>query len=319
MQLDKLDTKILATLERDSSISITSLAKIVKRSKETVHYRLERLKEQDILRSCTAVVDIAKLGYLTFRIYIRWQNMTLSIKEQFYKEIGENKNVWTTTELHGKWDFAFFLGIKRDEYITKFHNTWNALLAKYKPYIAEHKIAIYAPIHNYNKRFFTDEKTIISRITGEDAVIEHDEIDEQIILAYAPDVRQSLSAVARTVGTSIETVRRRIHDLEEKKVIVGYKIDINLAKLGFQGYRVDFALNTTQKNMEIYEYLKQHKYFYQINKSIGGADIETEVVVRDLAHLLELLEEIMRVFRGVIKSYEYMGYSDFPKLSIVPD
>lgn len=319
MSLDALDTKILFALEYDSSVSLTTLAKEVRRSKETVHYRLERLKERGILRSCTAIVDMAKLGYLTFRIYIKWQNVTLAIKEQFYREVGKNLNVWTTTILHGKWDFAVFLGIKRDEYITKFHNIWNELLATYKPYIAEHKIAIYAPIHNYNKRFFCNETQIVSRVTGEGAVVEHDEIDEAVLLTYARDVRQSLSVIARATGVSVETVRRRIRDLERKQVIVGYKIDMDLAKLGFQGYRVDFSLNTTTRNAEIYEYLKEHKYFYQINKSIGGSDIETEVVVRDLTHLLELLEEIMTRFKGAIKSYEYFGYSEFPKLSIVSD
>ncbi|MFA5797442.1 MAG: Lrp/AsnC family transcriptional regulator [Candidatus Woesearchaeota archaeon] len=319
MLLDVLDKKILFELEKDSSIPISILAKKVKRSKEAVTYRIHRLQENTILRSCTAIVDMAKLGYLTFRIYIRWQNMTQELKKQFYKEIGENTNVWTTTELHGKWDFAIFLGIKRDEYIEKFHNIWSELMKNYKPMIAETKIAIYAPIYNFNKRFFIDEKSIITRVYGEGGVVDFDEIDEKIVHAYASDVRQTLGEIATQVDTSIETVRRRIQELEKKKVIVGYKIDLNLARMGFQGYRVDFTLNNTTRNTELFECLKQHKYFYQINKSIGGADFECEIVVKDLPHLLEILEEIMNRFNGVVKSYEYMGYTEFPKLSMVPD
>jgi|GEM_PF-987277 len=319
MLLDKVDKKILSELEMDSSSPISSLAKKIRKSKETVLYRINRLRESDILRSCTAIVDMSKLGYLTFRFYIKWQNIDLEAKDEFYKEIGENSNVWTTTELHGKWDFAFFLGIKRDEYIEKFHQLWNNILKKYKPMIADYKVAIYAPIYNFNKRFLFDEKTVITRISGEGSVIDYDELDEKIIMKYSPDVRQSLASIAGACKTSIETVRRRIRELEKKKVIVGYKIDLNLGKLGYQGYRVDFALNSMSRNSEIIEYLKQHKYFYQINKSIGGADLETEIVVKDLQHLLEILEEIMTRFKGIIKNYEYMGYTDFPKLSIVPD
>ena len=323
MLLDRVDKKILFELEKDSSVPISALARKVKKSRETVIYRINRLKEQDILRSCTAIVDMSKLGYLTFRIYIRWQNMTLAVKEEFYEMIGRNQNVWTTTELHGKWDFAFFLGMKRDEYIEKFHKVWNKILKEYKPVIANYKIAIYAPIHNFNKRFFFDDDAaaaqVISRVSGEGSVIDYDETDEKLVVAYSPDVRASLAKIAQAVGVSIETVRRRIQELEKKKVIVGYKIDLNLAKLGYQGYRVDFALNSLERNSELFEYLKEHKYFYQINKSIGGADFETEIVVRDLHHLLEILEEVMTRFKGVVKSYEYMGYSDFPKLSIVPD
>ncbi len=319
MLLDALDKKILSELEKDSSVPVSMLARKVKRSKEAVTYRIHRLQENNILRSCTAIVDMAKLGYLTFRIYIRWQNMTQELKKKFHKEIGENTNVWTTTELHGKWDFAIFLGIKRDEYIEKFHNIWSALMKNYKPLIAETKIAIYAPIYNFNKRFFIDEYSIITRIYGEGGVVDFDDIDEKIVNAYASDVRQTLGEIAKQVGTSIETVRRRIVEMEKKKVIVGYKIDLDLAKMGYQGYRVDFALNNTSRNTELFEYLKQHKYFYQINKSIGGADFECEIVVRDLPHLLGILEEIMARFSGTVQSYEYMGYTEFPKLSMVPD
>ena len=319
MLLDKIDQKLLFELEKNSKLPASILAKKIKTSKEVVSYRINRLMERGILRSCTAIVDMAKLGYLTFRIYIKWQNIDLKEKQEFYKQIGENKNVWTTTELHGKWDFAIFLGIKRDEYIDKFHTIWNNILKTYKNRIAETKIAIYAPIYNFNKRFFIDQKEVIARISGEGKVIGYDELDEKIIMAFSSNVRQSLSSVASAAGTSIETVRRRIRELEEKGVIVGYKIDLDLGKLGYQGYRVDFTLNNTNRNAELFEYLKQHKYFYQINKSIGGADLETEIVVKDLPHLLELLEEVMARFKGTVKNYEYMGYTNFPKLSIVPD
>ncbi len=320
MLLDKTDKKILFELEKNSRISASELAKKVRKSKETISYRINRLKENNILRACTAIVDMSKLGYLTFRIYIKWQNITLKEKKAFYDLIGKNNNVWTTTELHGKWDFAIFLGIKRDEYIEKFHKIWNEILKKYKAKIAESKIAIYAPIYNFNKRFFWNDKSeIIERISGEGKVIEYDALDEKILTIFSLDVRQSLSKVAKEGNTSIETVRRRISELEKKKVIVGYKIDLDLGKLNYQGYRVDFELNNTNRNFELFEYIKQHKYFYQINKSIGGADFETEIVVKDLVQLLEILEEIMLRFKGSIKSYEYMGYTNFPKLSIVPD
>lgn len=319
MALDKVDYKLLYELEKDSKQHCSTLAKKIGVSKEVATYRLKRLKEEGILRSCTAIVDMAKFGYLTFRIYIKWQNIDWQEKQQFYKLIGKKENVWTTTELHGKWDFAMFLGIKRDEYIERFHSIWNNILNEYKNKIAETKIAIYAPVYNFNKTFFVDESEIITRTFGESKVINFDEIDEQLVMSFSTDVRQNLSKISQELNISIETVRRRIKDLEKKDVLVGYKIDIDLVKLGYQGYRVDFALNSTKRNAELYEYLKQHKYFYQINKSIGGADFETEVVVKDLAHLLELLEEIMIRFKGTIKNYDYMGYTNFPKLSIVPD
>ena len=322
MKLDILDKKILYELEYDSSQSSASIAKKLERSKELINFRIHRLEREKILLGYSAIVDMAKLGYFTFRIYFRWQNMTDEQKQKFYDEIGMKENVWTTTVLHGKWDFAFFVGVKSDYYIQSFHKIWNEIMLKYKANIAESKIAIYAPVHNFNKRFFIDfdmPVKIIERVYGEGPPADFDDLDEKIIRAYASNVRVSLIKIAEQLGITYETVRQRIKKMEKKKIIVGYKINLNLLKMGYQGYRVDFLLNSVSRNLELFEYLKGHKYFYQINRSIGGADFETEVVVKSLSHLLEILEEVVKEFSDVIKAYEYFGYSEFPTLSIVPD
>ncbi|HLC91063.1 MAG TPA: Lrp/AsnC family transcriptional regulator [Candidatus Nanoarchaeia archaeon] len=317
MKLDVFDKKILFELERDSSQPVSAIAKRVKRSKEFVNFRIHRLENEKIILGCSAIVDMSKLGYFTFRVYLRWQNMTEGQKKEFYEKIKIKENVWTTTVLHGKWDFAFFMGVKSTD---KFHQLWNDVLLGYKDKIAESKIAIYAPVHNFNKRFFMDGKTeVIERVYGSGQLADVDELDEQIIQLYAIDVRKPLTKIAQQLKVSSETVRKRIIRLEKENIIVGYKINPNLQKMGYQGYRVDFLLNSMKRNKELFEYLKQHKYFYQINKSIGGADFETEIVVRDLSHLLEVLEEVVKRFSDVIKGYEYFGYTEFPTLSIVPD
>lgn len=317
--LDLFDKRIIYELERDSSQSISEIAKKIKRSKEFVNFRIHRLDQEKIILGYGAIVDMSKLGYFTFRIYIRWQNMTLEQKQKFYDELKIKENVWTTTVLHGKWDFAFFVGVKS---IDLFHLLWSEVLLKYKEKIAENKIAIYSPVYNFNKRFFVDfddKKEVMERVFGKGPLAEFDELDEKIINLYAGDVRVPLTHLAKTLRVTSETIRKRILGLEKKKIIVGYKINPNIQAMGYQGYRVDFLLNHTTRNKELFEYLKQHRYFYQINQSIGGADFETEIVVKDLKHLLEILEEVVKRFHDVVKGYEYFGYTEFPTLSMVPD
>ncbi|MBR9703898.1 Lrp/AsnC family transcriptional regulator [Candidatus Pacearchaeota archaeon] len=322
MKLDMFDKKILYELEKDASLASSKIAKKIKRSKEFVNFRIHRLKKEKIILGCSAIVDMAKLGYFTFRIYLKWQNMTQEQKQKFYDYIKDKENIWTTTVLHGKWDFAFFIGIKADNYVETFHKLWDEIQFKYKENIADSKIAMYAPVYNFNKTFFIDfdmKTEIVERVFGAGSLIKFDEIDEKIIRLYSPNVRVSLITIAEKIGVSAENIRQRIKILEKNKVIIGYKINPNLQKMGYQGYRVDFLLKSVKKNKEIFNYLKHHKYFYQINKSIGGADFETEIVVKNLSHLLEILEEVVKKFSDVIKGYEYMGYTEFPTLSIVPD
>ena len=319
MNLDLFDKKILYELEKDSSQPISKIAKEIKRSKEFVNFRIHRLEKEKFLLGYSAIVDMSKLGYFTFRIYLKWQNMTKEQKQRFYDDIKVKNNVWTTTVLHGKWDFAFFIGVKTTD---SFHQIWNDIQLTYKEKIAESKIAVYAPVYNFNKRFFLESDKplrVIERIYGAGSMTNFDELDEKIIKLYARNVRTPLTEISEELGVTSETIRKRIIHLEKKGIIVGYKINLNLQKLGYQGYRVDFLLNSIERNKELFEYIKRHKYFYQINCSIGGADFETEIIVKDLNSLLDILEDVVKNFSNVIRSYEYFGYTDFPTLSIVPD
>ncbi len=320
MQLDALDRKLLYELDKDASMPIASLARRLKRSKEVVAYRMQRLRGEGVLLSCSAIVDMSALGHFTFRVYIRWQNMTAAEKERFWERMSRDERIWTIAILHGRWDLAFFMGVRSVTFVDEFHKVWSAIQATHKDRIAESKIAIYSPVHNFNKRFFVEGKAeVVERVYGRGRAADIDDLDERILKEYAPDVRAPLTRIAHRLGVSAETVRQRVRRLEQQKVIAGYKADMDVAKLGHQGYRVDFSLNSTRRNKELFEYIKQHRYFYQVNLSIGGADFEAEIVVRDLNHLLEVLEEAMSRFSDVMRGYEYYGYSRFPKLTIVPD
>ncbi|RJQ17305.1 Lrp/AsnC family transcriptional regulator [Candidatus Woesearchaeota archaeon] len=317
MSVDLIDKKILTELELNSAIPLNKLAKRIGKSPETTSYRIQRLQQQDILRKTHLIADMSKFGYMTFRVYIKWQYMTLKEKNDFYTYLLQIPQIWTIAKLHGKWDLAFFVGIKHTK---EFPPIWDQIEALYKEQIAEYKIAIYSPVHNFNKTFLLDNFNYkIQRTSGDNQEIHHDDIDEKIIHAYGKDVRQPLHEVAKAVGVSVETVRKRIKKLEVEQVIVGYKTDMNLTKLGYQGYRVDFYLRSTKRNKELFEYLKNHRYFYQINDSIGGADFETEIIVENLVHLLDELEKIAKLFKDVLRYYEYFGYTGFPALHVIAD
>jgi len=116
-----------------------------------------------------------------------------------------------------------------------------------------------------------------------------------------------------------QSKKNRIKNLEKKEIIVGYKLGLNLEKLDYVSYRVDLQLTSTERNKELFEYCKQHKNIYQINKSIGGADFEIEVIVKNLNHLIDLIDELKTKFKNVINDVDYFGFSTFHILKYIPD
>jgi len=317
-KLYKFDKRLLYELDKDSSISLKDLSKKIGRTKQFIHFRMKKLEEQGIIEGYNAIVDMSKLGYFTFRLYFDFQNFINEEEKRFVDFLKKDlPQVWTITRMHGKWDYAIFIGVKT---IREFHDVWDKILLHYKEKIKNYNVSLYSPIFNFNRKIFLDgNEEIVQRRYGDGEKEELDDFDLKLIHAYAVNVRQSYLELANKLKVSHDKINERIKKLEKKQVIVGYTIGLNLSKLGFQGYRVDLELNSTKKNDEIFNYCLNHKYIYQINKSIGGADFEIEVIVKDLNHLTELIEEIKQTFRNVVKDVEYFGFSTFYLLKFIPD
>lgn len=318
VEIDLYDRKLLYELDKNSAISLSELSKKLKRSKQFVLYRMKQLEVANIITGYNAIVDMSKLGFFTFRVYFKFQQTTEEEGKKFVDYVRTNlKQVWTITDMHGKWDYALFLGVK---IISEFHTIWDGIMLEYKPKIKTYNVAVYAPVYNFNRKFFIENPTnTIERAYGTGEKEDIDDLDWKIIENYSNNVRQSSLEIARKLKVSADTVRARIKHLEQKKIITGYKIGLNLEPLGFVSYRVDLQLLSTKRNKEIFEFCKNHKNIYQINKSIGGADFEIEVIVRDLSHLLQLIDEIKNTFKDVVNDVDYFGFSTFHILQYIPD
>jgi DNA-binding Lrp family transcriptional regulator len=316
--MDLLDRKLLSTLDKDASLSLGTLAKAIKRSKQFVHARLKRLEKENIVTGYHAIVDMSKLGYFTFRVYLKFQKTTQKQVQETVSEIQKTlKAVWTITAMHGKWDLALFLGVQN---IMEFRTLWDRILMQYKPRIKLYNVAVYAPIHNFNRTFFLEKPDdIVERIYGAGSTEEIDDIDRKLIESYAGNVRIPVAVLARKLGLAPETVRKRIHALVQRKIIVGYNLGLNVNELGLTGYRVDLQLHSVTRYKELLEYCRQHQYIYQVNRSIGGADFEIECVVRDIAHLNSITDDIRTKFSDMVNDVEYFGFSTFHILKYIPD
>lgn len=315
--LDEYDKKLLYELDKNSSINLSQLAKIIGKSKQFTLFRLKRFEEEGIITSYNAIVDMAKLEFFTFRIYIKFQQMTNEELAVLIEYLKSQENVWTIAVLSGKWDLAFFIGTKK---IEDAHKVWDDFRAKYKKNIESYNFTLYSPIYNFNRTFFLDkQKEIITRVYGESKFEEIDDTDWAIIKTYAPNVRQSILELSRKLKLSPETIRGRINNLEKKNIICGYKIGLNINNLGYTSYRIDLELISTSRNKELFEFCRQHKNIYQINKTIGGADFEIELIVKDLNELLEIIEDIKTKFKDVVNNTSYFSYSTYHLLNYIPD
>ena len=108
-KIDLKDKKILFLLLENSKLPTSQIAKLVKLSKNSVLYRINRLRERGIIWKFFAAVNYEKLGLYTYDVFIKLK-ATEEREKQIKEHIRNHTNVIWAGSLFGTWDiFVQFL------------------------------------------------------------------------------------------------------------------------------------------------------------------------------------------------------------------
>ncbi|PIY59957.1 hypothetical protein COY95_04315, partial [Candidatus Woesearchaeota archaeon CG_4_10_14_0_8_um_filter_47_5] len=102
--LDAKDLQIMRELDYDSRMPLTVLGRRVRLSKEVVHYRVRKLAERGFIKKFYAILDTAKLGYYSFKVYFQFQNTTPAQERSLLSYLQKQPNVFWIATSSGKFD-----------------------------------------------------------------------------------------------------------------------------------------------------------------------------------------------------------------------
>jgi Lrp/AsnC family transcriptional regulator for asnA, asnC and gidA len=91
--LDKIDKNILNILQKNNKISYRELAEKLKLAASTIHNRVKRMIEEEIIKEFGALIDPVKIGYNTIAL------VGLSVDPIKMKEIAEKIASFDETQL----------------------------------------------------------------------------------------------------------------------------------------------------------------------------------------------------------------------------
>lgn len=136
--------------------------------------------------------------------------------------------------------------------------------------------------------------------------------DKRILFELDTNSRQSYQQIARKVKLSKDAVFYRIKNLEKEGIIQKYQTIIDVGKVGYTSYRIFFKLRnvTTSNEEEIIQFLKQQKCIVWIASVEGYWDINTWMLIKNVAELEAFWQECI---------LKYQNYIEETKLSIFTD
>ncbi len=319
--LDLKDRKIIFELEKNARVPLTKIAKTLKISKQLTGYKLKKLETSGIIEGYHAIIDTSRLGFTTYRVYLKFQNLTQHKKEEFLAFLETLNEVTILLSIDGEWDAGFAVMVKN---IYDFYEVWEKIL-EYKEFIEQYRTSIYSPIYHFTKKFLslTDEYYVETKMLGGKEKAEFDDLDISILSELSPNVRNPLTEISKKLKRSAQLIINRVKTMEKTGIIQGYRPILNWKLLGYEYYKADITLNNNKQQNEIMNFGKQHKYIFQINKTIGGSDLEIELYAKNKEHFREIMNEIQDKFSDAFKNYTYFTliktYKEtfFPKTNLL--
>lgn len=320
MKLDLKDRKILYELDNNSRQTFHQIAKKVRLSKDSVIYRINKLQEQGIIKQFHTVIDTGKLGFISFRLYLKLQNTTPEKEKEIIEFLKAQKIITWLISIDGEYNLGFWILTKSTKEMSQL---WKSILGKYNDYIEKRwltiftKVSYFPRIYLLEKEHNTEEHVFITE--AEETKL--DKLDLNILSLLSHNARIPILEISEKLKVTPKTITSRIKQLEEKKVIIAHRTIFDLEKLGYQHFKVHFNLhNTTKEKEEQFRFfIKQHPNIIFDNEVLGGDDIEIEVQVKSLQDLRAILNQIKKQFSSIIRNYKYMLFYQEHKFVFFPD
>ena len=305
IKLDLTDRKILAELDKNCRIHNSVLAKKVNKSREAVKYRIQQLQKNGIIQSFITSINPNKLGYYMFKVYLKLENIP-NEREKFFEELKQNKDIYWFGISDGVFDVVFAILSKS---ITGYFEKINALLSKWEHLIVSKVLGTMVDTRQYNKKFFTNDTNGQFVIFGGDVVDNKiDELDSKILLILANEARIPLMELARRIKSTIEIVRGRIRKLEEKGIILNYRIAVDFNKLGLEFFKaiMYFRKLSEKDEKSLFEWMRIHPNSLYYIRSLAPWEVEFEFAVESYQHFNKIINDLRKKFPHVIRNYEHL-------------
>ncbi|MDO8480310.1 MAG: Lrp/AsnC family transcriptional regulator [Nanoarchaeota archaeon] len=305
VKLDKKDWRLLYELEKNARLPLQGLAKKLGTSKQLIRYMLNKFEEQKIVQAYTAIIDSSRLGYSTYRLYIKFSQVnTPEKREEFYHFLASIPETTIVNSIDMRWDAGLIIAVQS---VDAFYAVFDRIMQK-RAFIDEYNAAVYSPVHHFTRSLLSPEPTNevpAIRVMGGHEKVECEESDVKILQELAKNVRQPIVRIAQKVKLGAQHVSRRISAMEKNGVIQGYRPLLNWKLLGYSYYKIDLKLKSFSHNKELFSYCHHHPQIIQVNQTIGGGDFEFEVFAKSDAEFHSILKEILEKFSDTVINYDY--------------
>lgn len=308
LNMDKIDRKILYELDLNSRQSFQSLGKKVGLGKETVFHRVQKLKQRGVIDRFVTILNVHELGYQNYRLFLKLRNIDDKIEEQILNFFKDLKSTGWVVSVEGYWNMGVWFMV--DDFYS-FKEDYKKFKDKFSNFLADEKLSIFSDVSYFSRSYLISKANahiIKVNLPEKKQKIKEEEI--KIIEKLANNSRTSILEISDYANLSVKTTIKKIKELEKKGIILGYRLKINLEKIGVEYYKLHFKLNNLSEKdkKEIRAFVFRNPNVVYLDETISGYDLELDVQVNNKNELNELIKELKDKFKRNIENYDVLIY-----------
>jgi Lrp/AsnC family transcriptional regulator, leucine-responsive regulatory protein len=319
MGLDKIDLKILYELDLNSRQSFNQLGKKVRLRKETVFQRVKRLQQKGIIEKFQTILNVHKFGYQNYRLFLKFKNVDEESEKKIIAFFVNSKLTGWVMKVQGNWDLGVWFLVKD---IFKLKNEYNSFKERFSNYIYDEKLSLFSNVHYYSRSFLVEKPNDFELNIEVPSKTEKLQDKEILLLQLlAKNSRISILDLSKELNLSSKTIVKKIKEFEKRKILLGYRLKLNLEKIGIEYYKVHFKLNNldTKSIESIKQFIFHNPNIVYWDETISGYDLELDVQVKDREELESLINQLKKEFQRNIEKFEILNYEkEYKQIFLIP-
>ncbi|MBS3772967.1 MAG: Lrp/AsnC family transcriptional regulator [Candidatus Thermoplasmatota archaeon] len=318
--VDLRDRKILYHLDRDARQSYTQLGKKVGLSKNSIAYRINKLEDAGVIQNFFTVINAHRLRYIYPRFHYVYQYTTPGIRDDIISYFVGHKNANIVASLRGTYDLTVMFCVRN---IPEMYAIWRDIQQRYGTYFQQQSFSIWLGETQYRHTYLLSQEPRLPteikfrNIAGAEKV-DIDIVEHGILSCLATDARMPITDMADELDTTCKVIRYRIKKLEKQGIITGYGITFDIAKLGYNIFKLDIYLRSYKVRKDIIDHVARNPSLVCIDDTAFESHLELEFHLEHISQLYDIIEDISASFPNAVKNYIYFTVVDVHKYLWMP-
>ncbi len=315
MWLNKRDQEILRILNRNCREPDSNIAKKLKISKQAVSYRIKKMQENGLIKSFYTEFNLSKLGFNSYYIFLELEKITNKTEKEIIEKFVDEENIGWIINGIGKSNIILLVYAKT---LKEFDDLYLKIKNICAEYLREANFSILTRSHKLSYRFL--EADLEGVQTEQFQRITLDNEDIHLMKALGQNARERITTISNKNGMTIDIVRYRLKKLKTSEVINGFRMKLDVSKLGIQWYLLLIKLQPIDEKTKkrFMSYILQQKETYYLTSTIGNYDLLIDLQVESSTDIRNLIFELRDKFPEVIKSFENILIFKEYKISYLP-